>query len=117
MASGALGASGCPWVSPGSPLTCDVSQVARSKNVFDFPLLIFKITNKNVVDILVNLNPKWTPEGYPYLEEWDKDSPGIEKNTGLGRVYEKMRKDAQVHVLKGLILMLSPTRNHCFHFC
>ena len=45
---------GVPSVSPGSPLTCDVSQVPRSKKVFDFPLLIKKNIKKMTLELLEN---------------------------------------------------------------
>ena len=69
------------------------------------------------MDMIVISSPTWTPKVYPYLEEWDKDTPRITKKRGLQHAYEKVRKEAQFHVLKGLSLMLSPTRNHCLHFC
>ena len=52
-----LAAAGCFLAAAGSPLTSDVSQVPRSKKVFDFPLLIKK-TQKNDVGLIGKLIPK-----------------------------------------------------------
>ena len=97
-------ASRCLPDASSSPLTCDVSQVPLSKSCFDLRFFIKK-HQKNDVDILGKLMPKWTPKGYPYLEEFDKDRSGITKNRGLQHAYKKMRKEAQFHVLKSLIFM------------